>query len=135
MDTEDGAAPNTRDDRVLSSIFARSGVHSALEHDAIINGRRVVAADPAIIAREARKVAAQAAKELQRAAEVARTVPIGTPTWTGQYGTAGRPEPYGSGSARGGASSSRGRGGGGGGVGRGGPASSAVLASLQARQS
>ncbi len=82
-------------DPLLSTIFARSGVHSALEHDAILassNRGSKVTADPAIIAREARRVAAEAARELQRAGEIARTVPAGTPTWTGQFGTAGRPD-------------------------------------------
>ena len=106
--------------RVLEGIFARTGVHSALEHDQIINGRRVVSADPKIIEREAKKIAAEAANELRKAGEVARAVPIGTPTWTGQFGIAGRPEermlPLGFGR------------------GRGGPSSSSILAGLQDRQ-
>lgn len=108
--------------RVMESIFARSGVHSALEHDQIINGKKIIVADPKIIEREAKKVAAEAAKELKRAGEIARTVPVGTPTWTGQFGIAGRPE-----------EPSRqiglGRG-----VARGGPASLGILAALQSRQ-
>ena len=107
--------------RVMESIFARSGVHSALEHDQIVNGKRVIAADPRIIEKEARKVAAEAAAELKKAGEVARTVPVGTPTWTGQFGTAGRP----------GQQSLQHRGFG---RGRGGPASSSILAGLQNRQ-
>lgn len=107
--------------RVMEGIFARSGVHSALEHDQIVNGKKILAGDPKIIEREARKVAAEAAKELKKAGEVARTVPIGTPTWTGEFGTAGRPSqpaiPRGFGR------------------GRGGPASSSILAGLQNRQS
>ncbi|KAL8936484.1 MAG: hypothetical protein Q9211_004167 [Gyalolechia sp. 1 TL-2023] len=107
--------------RVMEGIFARAGVHSAVEHDEILNGKRIVVADPKIIEREAKKVAAEAAKELKKAGEVARTVPIGTPTWTGQFGSAGRPDEPGI--ARG-----LGRG-------RGGPASSSILADLQNRQS
>ena len=76
--------------RIMEGIFARSGVHSALEHDQIINGKRVVSADPQIIEREARRVAEEAATELRRAEEVARTIPAGVPTWTGQFGTGGR---------------------------------------------
>lgn len=106
--------------RVLEGIFARTGVHSALEHDQIINGRRVVSADPKIIEREAKKIAADAANELRKAGEMARAVPIGTPTWTGQFGIAGRPEertlPWGFGR------------------GRGGPSSSSILSGLQDRQ-
>ncbi len=107
--------------RVMESIFARSGVHSALEHDQIVNGKRVIAADPRIIEKEAKKVAAEAASELKKAGEVARTVPVGTPTWTGQFGTAGRPEHQ--------SSQHRGFG-----RSRGGPASSSILAGLQNRQ-
>lgn len=115
---------SAKDDRMLSSIFARTGVQSALEHDAIINGRRTVTADPEMIAREAKKVAAEAARELQRAGEIARTLPAGVPTWTGQFGSAGRPpSPP---PRRGGMGGGRG--------GRGGLSSAAVLANLQARQ-
>lgn len=107
--------------RVMESIFARSGVHSALEHDQIVNGKRVIAADPRIIEKEAKKVAAEAAAELKKAGEVARTVPVGTPTWTGQFGTTGRPEQQ--------PSQHRGLG-----RARGGPASLSILANLQNRQ-
>ncbi|KAI5360882.1 putative helicase, P-loop containing nucleoside triphosphate hydrolase, SNF2-like domain superfamily [Septoria linicola] len=114
-------------DRVLSGIFARAGVQGAQDHEAIINGRRTVRADPEMIRKEAKKVADEAARELKRAAEVARSLPAGVPTWTGQVGTAGRPpSPP---PRRGGM-----RGGRGGGMSRGGPSSSSVLANLQNRQ-
>jgi DNA excision repair protein ERCC-6 len=125
-DGEDGG-----EDRVLSAIFSKSGVHSAHEHEAIIAGsasKPKVQADPEMITREAKRVAALAAQELQRAGEVARTVPIGVPTWTGTHGIAGRPEerpralPIGRGTGTG-----RGRG-------SGGPSSSAILGNLAARQ-
>ena len=118
------------EDRVLSAIFSKSGVHSAHEHDAIVNsstGKRKVTADPEMIQREARRVAAQAAKELQRAGEIARTIEPGVPTWTGQFGSSGRPEERSSASVRG--STRGGRGGG-----RGGPSSSSVLSHLASRQ-
>jgi DNA excision repair protein ERCC-6 len=115
-----------KEDRVLSSIFARTGVHSALEHDDIMNGgKKTLRADPEIIAREAKRVAAQAARDLQRSAAVARTIPAGVPTWTGQVGSSGRPEER--------PTSTRGRGGMRGGRG-GGLSSAAVLANLQSRQ-
>lgn len=127
-------------DRVLAGIFARSGVQSALSHDDIISGnstKKKVQADPGIIAREARRVAAKAAAELRKAGEIARSLPAGSVSWTGQYGSAGRPDerPV-SPAIRGGLSV--GRGGRGGGVGRGGrggaPSSTSVLANLQQRQ-
>jgi DNA excision repair protein ERCC-6 len=127
----DDETSSTKDDRMLSSIFARTGVQSALEHDAIINGKKTVRADPELIAREARKVAAEAALELQRAGEIARTVPAGVPTWTGTVGTSGRPEsppPRSSSALRGG------RGGIRGGRGGAGPSSASILSNLASRQ-
>lgn len=106
--------------RVMEGIFARAGVHSALEHDQIINGKLHVSADPRLVEAEAKKVAAEAAKELRKAGELAKNVPVGTPTWTGQYGSAGRPEQQ---------AVQRGLG-----RGRGGPSSSSILAGLQNRQ-
>lgn len=117
----DDADTANSESRVMEGIFARSGVHSALEHDQIVNGKRIIAGDPKIIEREAKKVAAEAAKELKKAGEVARTVPIGTPTWTGEFGIAGRPSQP---------AIQRGFG-----RGRGGPSSSSILAGLQNRQS
>ena len=104
--------------RVMEGIFARSGVQAALEHDQIVNGKKVITADPKIIEAEAKRVAAEAAKELRKAGETAKDVPMGTPTWTGQFGIAGRPEHQHRGFGRG----------------RGGPASSSILAGLQNRQ-
>lgn len=127
-DGEAAESDSAKNDRVLSSIFARSGVHSALSHDAIINGKKKVTADPEMIAREAKRVAAAAAKELDRAGEIARTVPIGTPTWTGEFGVAGRPDSRPSRLMRGGMSSRGGRGN------RQGPSSSTIMANLSARQ-
>ncbi|KAK5677207.1 DNA repair protein rhp26 [Elasticomyces elasticus] len=132
---DEGGEGEGKGDRMLSSIFARNGVQSALEHDAIINGvdgRKVTRADPEMIAREARKVAAEAAKELQRAGEIARTLPAGVPTWTGTVGTAGRPDqdfPRASPGGRGGRGGMRG-----GAASRGGPSSAAVMVNLASRQ-
>ncbi|KAL4787070.1 SNF2 family N-terminal domain-containing protein [Aspergillus varians] len=89
---EEGEPSTKSESRIMEGIFARSGVHSALEHDQIVNGKRVIKADPKIIEAEAKRVAAEAAEQLRRAGEAAKTVPIGTPTWTGQFGVAGRPE-------------------------------------------
>ncbi|KAF2107874.1 DNA repair protein-like protein Rhp26/Rad26 [Lophiotrema nucula] len=125
-------AEGKTDGRLMSTIFAKSGVHSVLEHDAIVNStasghKRKVQADPVFIQREAKRAAAMAAEELRRAEEEARQVPAGVPTWTGTHGEAGRPAPP---PTRGGLSS---RGGGGRGRG-GGPSSTAILSNLAARQ-
>lgn len=87
----DEEKPSSEESRLMEGIFARSGVHSALEHDQIINGKKVISADRGMIEREAKRVASEAARELRKAGEVAKAVEPGTVTWTGEFGTAGRP--------------------------------------------
>ncbi|KAI1476832.1 SNF2 family N-terminal domain-containing protein [Daldinia eschscholtzii] len=110
----DTKQPPTEEDRIMEGLFARSGVHSALEHDKIVNGKKQLRADPRILQQEADRVAAQAAASLRRAGEQTQSVPIGTVTWTGEVGEAGRP------------SNIR--------RGRGGPGSASILAGLADRQ-
>ncbi|KAJ5788374.1 hypothetical protein N7457_003364 [Penicillium paradoxum] len=97
--TEEEKNAKTSEDRIMHGIFARSGVHSALEHDQIVNGKRVVRADPKMIEAEARRVANEAAEELRKAEETARALPIGLPTWTGRFGMGGREDPRAGGSS------------------------------------
>jgi DNA excision repair protein ERCC-6 len=142
-DTEDSSAQPSEidatgeatptDSRLMSTIFARTGVHSVLEHDTIVNStaggrKRKVQADPAFVQREAKRQAAIAAEQLRKSMEEARNVPAGVPTWTGQFGEAGRPEARGMGSSRGG------RGGRGGAPGGSAPSSTSILTNLAARQ-
>ncbi|KAH8598312.1 putative DNA repair and recombination protein RAD26 [Bisporella sp. PMI_857] len=105
--------PSSDEARLMEGIFARSGVQEALEHDKIINGKRKYAPDRMMVEREAKKVAAEAAAELRKAGEAARTIQPGTVTWTGEFGSAGRPVNL---------------------YRRGGPSSSSVLAGLANRQ-
>jgi DNA excision repair protein ERCC-6 len=89
---EEGGGLNSSS-RIMSALFARSGVTSAFEHDHIINGsgKRVPAADARMVEREAAKVAREAAEALRKHEIAARNVEIGTVTWTGEHGSAGRP--------------------------------------------
>ncbi|KAK0646705.1 P-loop containing nucleoside triphosphate hydrolase protein [Cercophora newfieldiana] len=108
------APPPNEEDRLMEGLFKNAGVHSALEHDKIINGKKVIGADQKMLQREANRIAAKAALSLRRAGEAARAVPIGTVTWTGEFGVAGRPT-----NVR---------------RGRGGPSSAGVLAGVADRQ-
>ncbi|CAG8971320.1 hypothetical protein HYALB_00005938 [Hymenoscyphus albidus] len=83
--------PSSNEARLMEGIFAKSGVHSALEHDQIINGKQVITPDRGILEREAKRVAAEAAAELRRAGQAASRITPGTVTWTGEMGSAGRP--------------------------------------------
>ena len=86
------ATSSTEEDRLMQGIFAQPAVHSALHHDEIMGvTSKKPQADPRILREEANRVAATAAASLRRAGEQARNVPIGTVTWTGEVGEAGRP--------------------------------------------
>ncbi|KAM0367942.1 hypothetical protein ACHAO7_005650 [Fusarium culmorum] len=76
--------------RMLEGIFAKS-VNNAYDHEAIVNGPQKPKADISILQDEANLVARQAAAHLRQAGAEARRVPIGTVTWTGEVGQAGRP--------------------------------------------
>ncbi|PSR83758.1 SNF2 family N-terminal domain-domain-containing protein [Coniella lustricola] len=93
-DEEKGDAAE-EEDRIMAGIFAK-GVQEALEHDDVMNGgkgKRTIQPDRAILQREADRAAAEAAAHLRRSGQLARNVPIGTVTWTGEVGEAGRPRP------------------------------------------
>ena len=124
--SSDGAPMNNSESRVMEGIFARSGIHSAVEHEQIMGGnsKKAIVADPVMIEQEAKKVAAEAARELRKAAEVAKTVAVGTPTWTGTFGVSGRPQETTPQRAFGGASRNR----------TAGVSSTSLLAGLQLRQ-
>ncbi|KAI0541484.1 SNF2 family N-terminal domain-containing protein [Xylaria digitata] len=111
---EEKKSATKEEDRIMEGLFARSGVQSAHEHDAIVGGKQKPRADRAILQQEAARVANEAASVLRRAKEQARHVPIGTVTWTGEVGEGGRP------------SNIR--------RGRGGPGSASVLSNLSDRQ-
>ena len=124
--SSDGDPTNNSESRVMEGIFARSGIHSAVEHEQIMggNGKKAIVADPIMIEQEAKKVAAEAARELRKAADVAKTVAVGTPTWTGTFGVSGRPQEMTPQRAFGGAGRNRAAG----------VSSASLLAGLQQRQ-
>ncbi|KAI0879680.1 SNF2 family N-terminal domain-containing protein [Hypoxylon argillaceum] len=111
---EEAKSATKDEDRIMEGLFARSGVQSAHEHDAIVGDKQKPRADRAMLQQEAARVANEAASVLRRAKEQARHVPIGTVTWTGEVGEGGRP------------SNIR--------RGRGGPGSASVLSNLSDRQ-
>ncbi|RSL72322.1 hypothetical protein CEP54_000871 [Fusarium duplospermum] len=107
---EDKSAHDER--RMLEGIFAKS-VNSAFDHEQIVNGPQKAKADMSVLRHEANQVARQAAAHLRQAGLEARRVPIGTVTWTGEVGQAGRP---------------------GGNRRRGGPGSTGIISNLADRQ-
>lgn len=76
-ETEKGSG----DDYVLSRLFKKSGVHSALKHDVIMNGDG--GADFALIDAEAERVAKEAVQRLRDSQRACFRAHDGIPTWTG----------------------------------------------------
>lgn len=85
---EDEDDANKDDNRIMDGIFSNSGVvQSTLQHDEIVNSSRH---DLSIVEREANLVAKEAAEALKKSRMIARKTAVGTPTWTGKFGSAGR---------------------------------------------
>ncbi|KAI9505091.1 SNF2 family N-terminal domain-containing protein [Coemansia spiralis] len=74
------------ENRVLQSLFKMSGVHSALQHDAIINSRDE---GNLAIEREADRIARDARNALRESQRSRRQIDVNIPTWTGASGQAG----------------------------------------------
>ncbi|KAI3402348.2 rhp26 [Candida oxycetoniae] len=74
------------DSRFIKGIFAESGVHSTLKHDEIVDSNDN---ETSLVEREANKYAKQAVDALKESRLLARKNKIGTPTWTGRFGSAG----------------------------------------------
>lgn len=86
-DSAAGKGTSKDEDRLMDGLFANSGVHSTLEHDAIMSESMP---DQILVDREASRIAKAAADALRASRKAARKVEIGVPTWTGKFGSAGR---------------------------------------------
>lgn len=84
---EEEKAENKDDNRIMESIFATSGVHSALQHEDIMS---LSQQEVSLVEKEASRLANEAAAKLRELRRLARRTAIGTPTWTGKFGAAGK---------------------------------------------
>ena len=78
-----------QDQYVLSKLFKKSGVHSAVKHDMIVEGG---GADFALIEGEAEKVAKDAVNKLRESRRLCFRAESGLPTWTGNNGVMAKPK-------------------------------------------
>eukprot|EP00850_Spirogloea_muscicola_P014056 SM000098S25136 [mRNA] locus=s98:436376:442665:+ [translate_table: standard] len=90
---EEPPEPGQEDDgRILRSLFEASGIHSALDHDAIVSlGGTSSASDTRQVDLQARQVAQQASEALRRSRLARASDNVALPTWTGRSGAAGGP--------------------------------------------
>lgn len=78
-------------DQILQSLFKSAGVHSALQHDKIVEGSQ----ERLIVEKEAASIANEAIAALKASRKIMKLQlkgAIGVPTWTGRSGTAGLPQ-------------------------------------------
>lgn len=76
------------DNRLMEGLFSNAGVvHSALKHDEIVGHSEP---ELSLVEKEANRVAKEAADALRTSRIAARKTAVGTPTWTGKFGVAGR---------------------------------------------
>ncbi|SSD58398.1 related to DNA repair and recombination protein RAD26 [Saccharomycodes ludwigii] len=75
----------TEDDRLMKGLF---GIESAVSHNNLVDSHYKPSDD--IITREAVRSAARAAEELKKSRNITKQYKIGTPTWTGKFGVAGK---------------------------------------------
>lgn len=80
---------------IMSEIFKNSGIHSAVEHDSILdksnyNNGSSSATSMALIDNEANRIANEAVAALKESRKLAKKTGISVPTWTGKFGAAGK---------------------------------------------
>jgi len=80
---EEEKSAQSQDNYVLARLFAKTGVHSAVQHDAILEDGT---ADYAIIESEANKVASEAINALKASRRECMRAETGVPNWTGTHG-------------------------------------------------
>ncbi|KFP61313.1 DNA excision repair protein ERCC-6 [Cariama cristata] len=76
------------DDYVLEKLFKKSGVHSVMKHDAIMEAS---SADHVLVEAEANRVAQDALRALKVSRQRCFGAASGVPTWTGMSGLSGAP--------------------------------------------
>ena len=85
-----GAGGQEQDNYVLSKLFKKSGVHSALRHDVIVGDGGDAVEDFELIETEAERVAKEAVDSLRASRRQCFRAEAGVPTWTGQSGEVAR---------------------------------------------
>ncbi|KAJ8037609.1 DNA excision repair protein ERCC-6 [Holothuria leucospilota] len=83
---EEKEAHKKQDEFVLEKLFKKSGVHSALKHDNIMEASNP---DYVLIENEASRVAREAARALKESRQTCPNARSGVPTWTGTFGQGG----------------------------------------------
>lgn len=86
----DAEDDNNKEDegRLMDGLFSNAGVvHSMLQHDEVMD---LSQQELTLVEKEASRMARDAADALKKSRTLTRKTAVGTPTWTGKFGAAGR---------------------------------------------
>ncbi|KAF8535817.1 SNF2 family N-terminal domain-containing protein [Trichophaea hybrida] len=86
---DEDPSKETGERKFIEEIFSSSGVLSSLEHEHLVGA---ASKDMSTNGKYAAQIAEGARKRLEESVQVTQAVPIGTVTWTGRSGTAGKHE-------------------------------------------
>lgn len=88
---EEKESSKTDNDRLIESLLGGGGnLEKATTHDQVVGSHMVSAASTKMVSREADRIAGQAVSALRNSRRKTRKYDIGTPTWTGKFGQAGK---------------------------------------------
>ncbi|ODQ46133.1 hypothetical protein PICMEDRAFT_34718 [Pichia membranifaciens NRRL Y-2026] len=91
--TQDSSASGGNEKNIMSEIFKKTGIHSAVEHDSILdkgNYNSGLASSMALIDNEATRIANDAVAALKESRSLTKKSNFAVPTWTGKFGAAGK---------------------------------------------
>lgn len=78
----------TEDERLIEGLLGESNLENAATHEALVDAH--AKSSTAIVEKEAKKIADDALDALRKSRKAAKKFSIGTPTWTGKFGQAGK---------------------------------------------
>ncbi|CCF58731.1 hypothetical protein KAFR_0F01350 [Kazachstania africana CBS 2517] len=88
---EQKEASKNEDDRLIEGLLGgESNLENAKTHEDMVTSHMKSASTSNLITKEANKVAAAALDALRKSRKSTRKYEIGTPTWTGKFGSAGK---------------------------------------------
>lgn len=80
----------TEDERLIEGLLGESNIENAATHEAVVDSHSK--ASTTIVEKEAAKIADEALNALRKSRKATRKFSVGTPTWTGKFGQAGKTE-------------------------------------------
>lgn len=88
---EEKEADNNEDDRLINGLLGGNGnLANASTHEQMVGSHMTSNASSKLVSKEASRIADQAVNALRESRKKTKRYDIGTPTWTGKFGKAGK---------------------------------------------